>query len=106
MRNSGNISSTNGIVTFDVSNSNSSSYKAYYHVDTPSWLWRSSYNSYDFTDGNSSSNCSSHPCFEYIFMTNSNQNSGVGIRSGTFGGASFKNDFNSTITKKAIKVMR
>ncbi len=100
-----NISSPNqGVVSIDITNLANNSYKAYYHVDIPSWLWKSKYSSYDFVDLTNSS-CSSHPCFEYIFISPLNSED-VGIKSGVFKGATFKNDFNSSVSKKAIKIMR
>ncbi len=96
-----NLSSfSNALATFDVTTSETDSFKAYYHVDIPSWLWYSRYNDYNFT---ALSDCSWHPCFEYIFET---MDDGIGIKSGDFNGSEFENNFDSGIKKKAIKLMR
>ena len=88
-----------GSITYDITNTHDKSYKAYYHLDVPAWLWYSRYSDYD-----GSSDCSEHPCFEYIFE--SEQNGIIGIRSGDFNGTRFENNFKSGAKKRAIKLMR
>ena len=87
-----------GKITYDLTNTHDSTYKAFYHLDIPTWLWHSRYSDY-----NASSDCSQHPCFEYIYESDK---SATGITSGTFKGSHFDNDFNNTRERKAIKILR
>ncbi len=88
-----------GKISYDLINTYDDSYKAFYHLDIPNWLWHSRYNDY-----NASSNCSEHPCFEYIYESE-NTNT-TGIKSGNLGSSSFANDFNTSTKRKAIKLLR
>jgi hypothetical protein len=89
----------NGKATLGVTTSSTKSFKAYYHINIPTWLWYSKYEDYSFI---ANATCASHPCFEYIFQT---ENSDKGIKSGDFKGTKFENDFKSK-RRKAIKMMR
>lgn len=88
-----------GHISYDLVNTHDNSYKAFYHFNIQSWLWHSKYNDY-----NATSNCSEHPCFEYIYESeNANM---TGIQSGHLNSSSFANDFNNSTKRKAIKLLR
>jgi len=95
-----NLTTSNkGKITYDVVNTHDNSYKAFYHFNIDSWLWHSRYSDY-----NATSNCSEHPCFEYIYES---ENANItGIKSGNLNGSSFANDFNTSTKRKAIKLLR
>jgi hypothetical protein len=93
---------TAGEFSYDVIRADTTkSLKAIYHIETPTWLWYSRYNDYSFIP---TSNCSQHPCFEYIFQSPNNSTSG--IRSGDFNGTKFQQNLNTKIKKRAIKLLR
>ncbi len=92
------MTSNSGNIAYDLTNTHDSSYKAFYHLTIPDWLWYNRYGDYD-----GATDCSTHPCFEYIFES---ENDTIGISSGDFNGTNFQNDFNSKLKKKAIKLMR
>jgi len=91
--------SNKGRMNYDLINTHNDAYKAFYHLNIASWLWHSRYNDY-----NATSNCSEHPCFEYIYDSESSNMRG--ITSGINDGSSFANDFNNTNRRKAIKLLR
>ena len=92
------LSVTDGKSTFTITNTWSSSNKAYIHVDIPEYLWYNKYNPFD-----SSGDCSEHPCFIYTYTRDSNDKN---ISSGNFKGTSIGTDFNATKTKKGVKIFR
>ncbi|OQX74778.1 MAG: hypothetical protein B6D59_01125, partial [Campylobacteraceae bacterium 4484_4] len=89
-----------GKTVFDIDYSGSGERRIIWHLDTPSWLWTSRFRDYSF---DASSGCGEHPCFETLFQS---QISPSGIRSGSFSGSRFEADMNSSIKKRAIKVLR
>ncbi len=93
------LTADKGVIPYDLVNTHDNSYKAFYHLDIPNWLWHSQYSDY-----NASSNCSEHPCFEYIYES---ENTNItGIQSGVFKGSAFASDFNTSTKRKAIKLLR
>jgi len=94
------LSISDGIANFTIKNSWASSDSSYIHVKIPSYLWYNSYEDYNFSDG---SDCSTHPCFQYIYNKDGAQK---GIQSGDFNGSNIGYDYNATKTKKGIKVFR
>lgn len=92
--------SVGGVRTFEITRTGDGDLRAIYHLDIPSWLWYSRYRDYSFS---TASGCGEHPCFEYLYQTES---SSSGIRSGSFGGSRFGSEMNSSIKKRAIKIMR
>jgi hypothetical protein len=92
---------TNGKGGFEITaNPTDKSYKKFYHLSIPTWLWYSRYEDYNYT---TDATCGEHPCFEYIYEY---ADEGKGIKSGTFKGAKFKNEFKSGVKKKAVKILR
>lgn len=88
-----------GVINFDITNSNwTSSDSAMIHLDIPTWLWYSKYNTY-----NSTIDCGSHPCFEYRYI---DADSSTGIQSGNFSGSSIGDDYNATKEKIGVKTFR
>ncbi len=93
------LNANKGKITYDLINSHDKTYKAFYHLDIPNWLWYSRYSDY-----NASSSCADHPCFTYIYESeNANE---TGIKSGTYQGSTFATDLNTSIKRKAIKILR
>ncbi len=87
-----------GTVSFNITNHWSNSQNAYIHIDIPLYLWYSHYNEY-----NATKDCSTHPCFQYIYIINNKKNN---IQSGDFNGTSIGKDYNATRYQRGIKVFR
>lgn len=84
---------SNGLHSILINNPDAISH-ATIHLDIPTWLWYSTVNNYDFTNG---SKCTQHPCFDYQFFDTS-ASGAIGVNSGTFQGS----DFNLAPAKKNI----
>lgn len=72
------------------------------HLTIPSWLWYSTVNNYDISNG---TKCTQHPCFDYQFFGTATGVS-TGVNSGTFQGSDFNLTPAKTIIKKGVKVFR
>ena len=94
-----NITSA-GVKNFNVNASGGEKFRAFYHLDIPTWLWYSRYEAYSHA---TDSTCAEHPCFTYIFDAVQDD---TGIKSGDYKGVSFGNDFNSSVRRKAVKILR
>ncbi len=66
-----NIKTENGEIKFNILSKNSKSISAYFHINIPSWLWKSDYYGYSFEQNSS---CAQHPCFKYLYIKNSSAN--------------------------------
>jgi hypothetical protein len=96
-----NSTVTNGINIFSIiANPIDKSYRKFYHLSIPAWLWYSKYENYNFT---TDTTCAQHPCFEYIFES---ADKTISIKSSDYNSTKFKNNFNSGSKKKAIKLLR
>lgn len=97
-----NQTTNQGVIDLNIINAWSSSDSAYIHLDIPSYLWYNKYSDYNDT---STSDCSQHPCFRYIYNTNTIQNR---VSSGAFEGSSLKDDgnFSRSYEKKGVKTFR
>ena len=91
-------STSKGIVSFNIINHWTNSQNAYIHINIPSYLWYSHYNEY-----NATKDCSTHPCFQYIYTINNKKNN---IQSGDFNGTSIGKDYNATRYQRGVKVFR
>lgn len=89
-----------GVINLNIVNTWTSSDSSYIHLDIPDYLW---YNRY--SDYNASGDCSTHPCFRYIYNISNSLNN---INSGTFDGSSILRDQNYTGTyeKTGVKTFR
>ena len=92
------IQNTNGFLNGVANFSITSNKTAYIHIDIPPYLWHNSYQDYNYSSG---SDCSQHPCFEYIYESLSSKD-----KTKNFKGSSIKSDFNTTMEKIGLKVFR
>ncbi len=91
----------NGVIEFKIFNTSPKSLSSYIHIGIPSWLWHSSYYDYDFS---LSSDCSSHPCFLYLYSLGNSGNFKE-IETGNYEGVEI-GEYNGTIKKRFLKVFR
>ncbi len=87
-----------GEIDFKIFTNKRRSAFAYFHVNIPSWLWKSDYFSYSFSN---KSSCATHPCFKYIYTPPS-------FKQKTYKKESMDliKDINVSIEKKYLKVFR
>lgn len=92
---------SNGLHSIVINNPDAISH-ATVHLNIPTWLWYSTVNNYDFTDG---TKCTQHPCFDYQFFGSSTAGT-IGVNSGTFQGSDFNLAPAKTNINKGVKVFR
>lgn len=95
------ISPLNGLHNVRITNPDAIAH-AIVHLTIPSWLWYSTVNNYDISNGTT---CMQHPCFDYQYFGTSSTNL-TGVNSGTFQGSDFTLTPAKTIIKKGVKVFR
>lgn len=95
------ISPLNGLHNITITNPDSIAH-AIVHLTIPSWLWYSTVNNYDISNGTT---CMQHPCFDYQFFGTSTAGT-IGVNSGTFQGSDFNLAPAKTNINKGVKVFR
>jgi len=90
-----------GVVKFSIFNTSLESLSSYIHIDIPSWLWHSPYYDYNYS---LSSDCSSHPCFLYLYSPLKKKDF-KDIESGNYKGVDLE-EFNGSIKNRRLKVFR
>jgi hypothetical protein len=89
----------NGVINFLMTNTWLDSDSAYIHLDIPEYLWYNKYRDYNATQ-----DCSTHPCFRYIYNTSNALNN---INSGTFDGSTIADrNYTGTYEKSGVKTFR
>jgi len=90
----------NGNIQIEIPKDNLGSYIL--HIKTQPWLWHTYKNFGDDYNDSEGSNCTQHPCFNYILRSKSSDN----VKSGNFSGANINIEKRKNYTKDGVKTFR
>ncbi len=90
-----------GEINFKIFTNKKKNSFAYFHINIPTWLWKSDYFPYSFSN---QSSCATHPCFKYIYTSPSFKKRE--IASGKEESINLIKDINISIEKRYLKVFR